>query len=153
MQKRKKLTKTFYLKGTNSSDKMEKNILTDFTKKYSGPDEMYEDISSAYEANLGKDREMKLAIEQIATSIMEYAEFENASKQKMDEVVENSKDKAATMRLRDGARIDGYSFVVYTILRNLEHAGLIKIHSKPERITMAAISQYERSHKNETKKK
>jgi uncharacterized Fe-S center protein len=129
------------------------NILNDFTKRYSGPEEMYEQISKSFEESLSKDREMKLAIEQIAVSLMEYGEFEVVSKEKMDEVVEGSKDKKSTAELRDRARLDGYSFVVYTLLRNLEHAGLIKVYSKPERITMSAINQYERERNKKEKNK
>lgn len=117
-----------------------KNILKNFSDKFVDADDMWNKLNDQFKSMLKQDPEMTDGIARLAGTI---DEFHQASEimAKPDGI--NIDEALKIINNKVKAKDDSdYSFLLFVLLKNLEHSGLIKIISKPERIVKKAMKKH-----------
>lgn len=129
------------------------NIISAFGSKYSGPDMIFDAISSEINEVSRLDPELFSGISQIAESLVSFVDTEKENLPKLEEIITKAEDKEEAIEAGKAARVTSFVFVVYLLLKNLSDAGLIKINRHPERIVDGAFTRYDEEKKHEQRRK
>jgi hypothetical protein len=127
--------------NSSSKHRIGREALENFTKVFSSAEDMWFQMSTEYDAIMNRDPEMAEALIQLSNTL---AKFEDM-KRKLPDVEESSKEDSEVIELQN------YSFILFTLMKNLEHLGLIKVIGRPERTASNAIKTYEKAHKQPVK--
>lgn len=145
MRKPKKSTLVSSPKVSNSLTKrMKTNIMKDFSAIFDNPAEMWNILSSEFTSIEKTDAEMTNGLKKLGQTISKFNETQDILKKKDGINIEEALDIVEKRKNRED---DEYPFILFIILKNLEHSGLIKINRKAERIARKALRDYETSRK------
>ena len=141
MRKRRKSILTSLPKDSNSSAKlMKKNIMTDFSSIFESAATMWNDLSAEFAEVDRTDAELASGLKKLGATISKFNETQDVLRSKDGINIEEALD---IVEKRKELPSDEYPFILFVILRNLEHSGLIKINRKAERIARKALKEYE----------
>lgn len=141
MRKPRKSTSISLKKDSNSLIKrMKSNIMTDFSDIFENESQMWNVLSAEFDNVKSRDAEMMNGLNKLGGTLSKFNETQEILRSK-DGI--NIEQALAIAKKRKGPPNEEYPFILFVLLKNFEHSGLIKINKKAERIARKAMSDYE----------
>ena len=132
--------------------KIKRDIIDAFAKEFKDADHMFRATSFEYDVLEKQDPELASALLLLGKNLHD---FSVVSRKAEEEVAKKALEgtgallERATLGIQEMKKIreeqnspDNHAFILYTVLKNLEHCGLIKINTKPDRIIQGAWKAY-----------
>ncbi len=119
---------------------MKINIIKKFSQTFASAPDMWDKLSAEYKSVEAKDKEMFEALLILGDTIRQFIETSEVAK-KTDGISIQEALEIIQKRKKEKPDED-YGFLLYVMMKNLEHADLVKIYHKPERIVKKAMTAH-----------
>lgn len=123
---------------------MKKDIIKNFTEKFIHAPGMWEKLSEEFDSLKERDKEMFDSLEKLGDKIGFYNDTYEAlmstSGANIDEILGKANNVNKEKR-------EGYAFMLFIIIKNLEHAGFVNIITFPKRVVKEAMATHAKKRK------
>ena len=116
------------------------NIIKRFSSVYRNTPEMWNKLSSEYKELKLRDPEMLNGLILLGEVFNKMEEASKTTSKPEGLSVEDALKMANDIKSDDS--VEDYGFILFVLIKNLEHSGLLKIVGKPERIVKKAMKDH-----------